>query len=123
MTGCRVWCVKFNPIHDQLLLSASSDARVLLHAEPGLSSEAGLGQEEGAGLATGVVRVVEEHEESVYTCAWSDADPWTCASLSYDGRVIISRSPPPPSRPHSTTLIVAAGCRVPRRLKYQILQL
>lgn len=37
----RVWCVRFNPFHDQLLLSASSDARVLLSSAASVSSEYG----------------------------------------------------------------------------------
>lgn len=35
----RVWCVRFNPFHDQLLLTASSDARVLLSSAASVSSE------------------------------------------------------------------------------------
>ncbi len=35
-----------------------------------------------------------EYEESVYCCDWSAADPWTYASLSYDGRIIVNRVPP-----------------------------
>jgi hypothetical protein len=34
-----VWCVRFNPFHDQLLLSASSDARVLISSAASVSSE------------------------------------------------------------------------------------
>lgn len=37
----RVWCVRFNPFHDQLLLTASSDARVLLSSAASVSSEYG----------------------------------------------------------------------------------
>jgi hypothetical protein len=36
---CRVWCVRFNPFHDQLILSASSDARVLISSAASVSSE------------------------------------------------------------------------------------
>lgn len=35
----RVWCVRFNPFHDQLLLTASSDARVLISSAASVSSE------------------------------------------------------------------------------------
>lgn len=41
----------------------------------------------------GVIGVYEEHEDSVYAVEWSSADPWTFASLSYDGRFIINRVP------------------------------
>lgn len=42
-----------------------------------------------------------EHEDSVYCAEWSPAEPWIFASLSYDGRLLISR--------------------VKRSLKYQIM--
>lgn len=31
-----------------------------------------------------------EHEDSVYCAEWSPAEPWVFASLSYDGRLLIS---------------------------------
>lgn len=34
---------------------------------------------------------MEEHEESVYSCAWAGNDPWIFASVSFDGRVIVSK--------------------------------
>ena len=40
-----------------------------------------------------VVGTYEEHEDSVYSVAWSSADPWLFASLSYDGRLVINRVP------------------------------
>ena len=55
----------------------------------------------GARLADGVIGTYEEHEDSVYAVAWSAADPWLFASLSYDGRLVINR--------------------VPRQVKYSIL--
>ena len=36
----RLWCVRYNAHHDQLLLTAGSDARVLLHRACSVSSEA-----------------------------------------------------------------------------------
>ena len=44
-------------------------------------------------LSDGVVSICEEHEDSVYAIEWSCADPWIYASLSYDGRLVISRVP------------------------------
>jgi EARP and GARP complex-interacting protein 1 len=56
----------------------------------------------GAGEADGRVAVLDgEHEDSVYGLAWSAADPWLLASMSYDGRVAVSA--------------------VPKNLKYKIL--
>jgi WD40 repeat protein len=39
----------------------------------------------------GKAHTYDEHEDSVYGLAWSMADPWLCASLSYDGRVVVNR--------------------------------
>lgn len=44
-------------------------------------------------MKDGVLAVYEEHEDSVYAVEWSSGDPWTFASLSYDGRLIINRVP------------------------------
>ncbi|XP_055352650.1 EARP and GARP complex-interacting protein 1-like [Paramacrobiotus metropolitanus] len=105
-----VWCVKYNPFHDQLLLTSSSDSRVILTSVASLSSEtvAHVSDEENRDetekherLADGVINVYDEHEDSVYALDWSSADPWTFASLSYDGRLVINR--------------------VPRNVKYRIL--
>ena len=54
-----------------------------------------------AQLADGQLACCEEHEDSVYAAEWSSADPWTFASLSCDGRLVVSR--------------------VPRQVKYKIL--
>ena len=44
-------------------------------------------------LEDGLVSVWTEHEDSVYTAEWSAADPWTFASLSYDGRLVLGHVP------------------------------
>jgi len=41
----------------------------------------------------GLIAIFEEHEDSVYCVEWSAADPWSFASLSYDGRVVINKVP------------------------------
>lgn len=41
----------------------------------------------------GVVRLYEEHEESVYAAEWSVVDHWIFASLSFDGRLVINHVP------------------------------
>lgn len=96
-----VWCVKFNPIHDQLLLSAGSDARLFLNSLESLSSEsvhslAVLSDDNESSahenkLDDERLEKMEEHEDSVYSCAWAANDPWVFASVSFDGRVIISK--------------------------------
>ena len=40
-----------------------------------------------------VIQNYEEHEDAVYGCEWSAADPWTFASLSCDGRFIVNHVP------------------------------
>jgi len=92
-----VWSVRYNTYHDQLVLSAGSDSKVVLSSIASLSSEpyGALVDEdaERAALDDGIISVGIEHEDSVYTAEWSSADPWTFASLSYDGRLVIGYVP------------------------------
>ncbi|ELT94083.1 hypothetical protein CAPTEDRAFT_182296 [Capitella teleta] len=105
-----VWGVRYNNFHDQLVLTSSSDSRVILTNTSSISSEPfGHYDDEDEeemcdkkeGLEDGVICTYEEHEDSVYAVEWSTADPWLFASLSYDGRLVINR--------------------VPRNIKYNIL--
>ncbi|XP_046609070.1 EARP-interacting protein homolog [Neodiprion virginianus] len=109
-----VWSIRINRFHDQLVLTSSSDSRVILCSISSISSEP-FGHlissedepaqtEDGSNknkMEDSVVGRYEEHEDSVYGVEWSSADPWTFASLSYDGRLVINK--------------------VPRKYKYQIL--
>ena len=45
------------------------------------------------GLEDGVIQLLADHEDSVYTAEWSTADPWMFGSLSYDGILVISHIP------------------------------
>uniref|UniRef100_A0A3Q1JTG5 EIPR1-like beta-propeller domain-containing protein n=1 Tax=Anabas testudineus TaxID=64144 RepID=A0A3Q1JTG5_ANATE len=112
-----VWSVRYNHSHDQLVLTASSDSRLILSNMVSISSEPFGHLVDDEELSEGednhqddkskeplkdsVVSTYEEHEDSVYAAEWSSADPWLFASLSYDGRLVINR--------------------VPRALKYRIL--
>ncbi|KAI4481675.1 PREDICTED: protein TSSC1 [Polistes canadensis] len=109
-----VWNIRINRFHDQLVLTSSSDSRVILYSIVSISSEPYghiVSPEDDNGqademcqkekLEDGVVERYETHEDSVYAVEWSSADPWTFASLSYDGRLVINK--------------------VPRKYKYQIL--
>ncbi|XP_034015663.1 EARP-interacting protein homolog [Thalassophryne amazonica] len=112
-----VWSVRYNHSHDQLVLTASSDSRLILSNMVSISSEPFGHLVDDEELSDGeenhqedkskeplkdsVVSTYEEHEDSVYAAEWSSADPWLFASLSYDGRLVINR--------------------VPRALKYRIL--
>ncbi|XP_076818994.1 EARP and GARP complex-interacting protein 1-like [Clavelina lepadiformis] len=97
-----VWSARFNPFHDQLVLSCGSDSRVVLFNKASLSSEpfGHLMDEDEDDLGSekeppkdGLIEIYEEHEDSVYAVEWSSADPWSFASLSYDGRVVINKVP------------------------------
>ncbi|GFN81413.1 protein tssc1 [Plakobranchus ocellatus] len=113
-----VWSVRFNHFHDQLVLTSSSDSRVVLNSVVSLSSEPyghllnsdddeedndnekreggdedSLKEEAQEQPKDGVIATYEEHEDSVYAVDWSSADPWTFASLSYDGRLVINHVP------------------------------
>uniref|UniRef100_UPI00358F764D EARP and GARP complex-interacting protein 1 isoform X2 n=1 Tax=Myxine glutinosa TaxID=7769 RepID=UPI00358F764D len=105
-----VWSVRYNHAHDQLVLSSSSDSRVILSNMASISSEP-FGpvvdeddeeeevtsekrmDEKREPLADSIIATYEEHEDSVYAVEWSSADPWLFASLSYDGRLVINRVP------------------------------
>lgn len=105
-----IWSVKFNTFHDQLILTSGSDCKVMLTCANSCSSEAIQTQSKEKlsenleeteddfpanknGLEDGLLQTFENHEDSVYCVDWSSADPWTFASLSYDGRLIISKIP------------------------------
>lgn len=106
-----VWSTRFNPFHDQLVLTGGSDSKVILYNLKAISSEPyeqEISSDDDASqssksdddyvlekniLKDGIIGVYEEHEDSVYAVEWSAADPWTFASLSYDGRFIINRVP------------------------------
>uniref|UniRef100_A0A8C8F962 EIPR1-like beta-propeller domain-containing protein n=1 Tax=Oncorhynchus tshawytscha TaxID=74940 RepID=A0A8C8F962_ONCTS len=112
-----VWSVRYNHSHDQLVLTGSSDSRVILSNMVSISSEPFGHLVDDDDLSDGednhqydkskeplqdsIISTYEEHEDSVYAVEWSSADPWLFASLSYDGRLVINR--------------------VPRALKYHIL--
>jgi WD40 repeat protein len=82
-----VWCVRYNPWHDGLILSASSN--VLLH------------HHHGSGHASSTVSDDEtpEHnllsrmdcEETVYKSVWSMTNQWIYATVEWDGRIGFSQ--------------------------------
>ncbi len=97
-----VWSVRYNAFHDQLVLTCSSDNRVVLSSIPSLSSEPyrSVVDEEGQESQVSAtpepdreVKVYEDHEDSVYVVEWSSVEPWVFASLSYDGRLVINKVP------------------------------
>ncbi|GAB5035685.1 tssc1 [Nannochloropsis oceanica] len=89
-----VTTVKYNPCHDQLLLSGGTDSMVNLWRVSSISSAPLLDLEDGHDAPDLRVKKFEDHEESVYSVAWSSQDPFVFSSLSYDGRVAINAVPP-----------------------------
>lgn len=97
-----VWRTRYNPFHDQLLLSSSTDSTVQLWRVSSISSAPVLEMDDEEDNDGGVderqapdevVKTFEDHEDSVYGLAWSACDAWAFASLSYDGRVTINTVP------------------------------
>ncbi|KAG2173630.1 hypothetical protein INT43_005048 [Umbelopsis isabellina] len=100
-----IWDVAYNSVHDQLILSSSSDTLVTLNSAVSVSSASYMGEEyddddESASSyeikerpTDGFIKAYDQHEDSVYSVAWSHSDIWVFASLSYDGRVVINRVP------------------------------
>lgn len=104
-----VWSVRYNAFHDQLILTSSSDGHVVLSSMTSISSEPfghieddvnddedgteGVKQSQEVALKDGIIKTYDDHEDSVYAAEWSCADPWTFASLSYDGRLVINQVP------------------------------
>ncbi|KAJ3070667.1 hypothetical protein HDU98_006311 [Podochytrium sp. JEL0797] len=101
-----VWSAGFNRFHDQLVLSGGGDCCVCLNNVVSVSStpyglirslEEGMdaGQEFKDPIKTTdeLIATYREFEDSVYTVAWSSADPWIFASVSFDGRVSINMVP------------------------------
>ena len=88
----------YNRFHDQLVLSTGTDYLVKLWRCAAISSAPPALDEADAELseaeADGLVKAFEEHEQSVFSAAWSAADAWIFASLSLDGKVVIYHVPP-----------------------------
>ena len=96
-----VWSARFNRFHDQLLLTVGGEM-VNLWNLLSLSS-APVGELEhvatgGGGAAAGgmdsLIKTYSDHEDSVYSAAWSAYDAWIFATLSYDGRICVNHVPP-----------------------------
>lgn len=89
------WQVKYNRFHDQLVISSGTDTAVKLWSIVSISS-APLGEleEHDSSVDTDqLIGTLSDHEESVYALEWSACDAWVFASMSYDGRLVISQVP------------------------------
>jgi hypothetical protein len=87
----------YNPLHDQLFLSASTDSILKLHSIVSISSAPHTSDSESPSsaekLTDGVLQSYDQHEDSIYSISWNLTNPWIFASLSYDGRCVIHTVP------------------------------
>lgn len=90
-----VECVRYNRFHDQLLLSSGSDHAVNLWSLMSASSAPVSEFEAEAHDAPRdhLASSYDEHDDSVYAARWSYSDAWVFASLSFDGRLVVSQVP------------------------------
>lgn len=97
-----VWNVRYNPFHDQLVLSTGTDSIANLWRVSSISSAPLLtltdenvdGNDGASDTDAPNVRVSRhEHGDSVYGAAWSSVDPWIYLTLSYDGKAVLNHVP------------------------------
>lgn len=96
-----IWSIRYNRSHDQLILSSGSDNKVVLTCAESVSSESdashflegGRLKELKEHLADGLLYTFEHHNCPVYSTEWSSTDPWLFASLSCDGKFVLSKVP------------------------------
>ena len=102
----HVKSVKYNPVHDQLILSSGTDCAVNLFSLPSIASSPGRfpsmmekryrpgrhpvlsPKEDTWPTEGGLVQAISRHEDSVYALCWTSA--WSFASLSHDGILLIN---------------------------------
>lgn len=91
---CITIYFRYNPVHDELVATASSDGQVLITRLFSISSSA-VENEEGVktSLDDKIISICDQHEDSVYCVEWSAANSWVLASLSYDGRLLLNNVP------------------------------
>lgn len=92
-----VTTASYNRFHDQLVLSSGTDCLVKLWRVASISSappSLDLEEDTGEAEADGLVKLFDEHEQSVFGAVWSAADAWIFASLSLDGNAAINHVPP-----------------------------
>lgn len=82
--------VRYNPFHDQLVLTAGTDASSQLWRVSSISSAPLLTLDNDAPN----VRVQRhEHGEAVYGACWGASDAWIYVTVSYDGTAVLQHVP------------------------------
>lgn len=94
------WCVAHNPEYpDRLLASSGGDGVVRLwRTDGGGGGDGGsvgsIGGSIGGTQLCAAASFRGSHADTVYQAAWGRGDdPWTLASVSYDGRVVLDQVP------------------------------
>lgn len=87
-----IWDLAYNASYDQLVLTGSTDHTVKLWHVASLSSAETAAST--ARRADGLAKAYLAHSDAVHGVAWAASDAsWTCASVSYDGRVAVHHVP------------------------------
>ncbi|KAI0981647.1 hypothetical protein GJ496_004789 [Pomphorhynchus laevis] len=83
--GHWVLSVRYNPNYGNLLITGGSDSTVRLYS---------LNDSHFSDTTTkcdNLLKIYDDHEDSVYAVDWSQQNSWCFGSISYDGRMIIHR--------------------------------
>jgi WD40 repeat protein len=87
-----VYQAKYNNYHDQLMVTSGSDNSVILHRVVSGSStpmDENIYEKE----TDAVLMKIDDFDNTVYAVAWSVAEAWHYASLSFNGRLEIHAVP------------------------------
>lgn len=92
---CLYYYYRYNPVHDELIGTASSDGQVHITRLVGISSSAIENEDVNTkvSIEDKIIATCDQHEDSVYCVEWSAANSWILASLSYDGRLLLNKVP------------------------------
>lgn len=121
MTGVHshwVCQTKYNQYYDQLVLSTGTDSLAALYRVTSVSSTSylrndvdnestekysngeneislynDLGSTKQQENVDTIVKLFDDHDDSVYAAAWSASDAWVFATLSFDSKLVVNRVP------------------------------
>ncbi|KAL4113807.1 hypothetical protein QTP88_017380 [Uroleucon formosanum] len=95
LDGVHTKIIRYNPEHDELIGTTSSDGQVLIICLAGILSSAVEIEDMKTKISIEdkIVTTCDQLEDSVYCVEWSSVDSWILASLSYDGRLLLNKVP------------------------------
>ena len=90
--------VLYNPYHDQLLLSSSSDHTAKMWSIPSVafrpqSDNNAAETDVTHSLKDGLLRTLNDFGDTVCAAAWSCSGPWVYAAVSYNGKILVDQVP------------------------------